>query len=196
MSLIFRKPPHETWEALLAGRTFLRPGDPSLRDMANAPLAQPVYTLGLRQIAGGDELGAASPTSWRFVARGESGQFVAAEVSARLGVAPKMTGLWRGRQIENVVRAVEDVTALEELRAADYELRVLRIPALRTEAIWLKAPDDANDRMVPFLTLARELESMKPYSAGDFLTIARRMAAKQLELEAAAERGESGERGE
>jgi hypothetical protein len=184
MSLTIQLPSVETRNALLESAAFLKPGDPSPSDLANTRLGLPIFTLGLQQIVRGDGLLAAQQTSWRFLARGASGQTVAADVTARPGATPKMASVWRGPQIENTARARVDVERLPDVKARDYELRVLRIPGLRIEAFWLKLPAGDADLVVPFLTLADELRWLQPYPADNFLKIVRAMAEKQLAYEA------------
>jgi hypothetical protein len=180
MALKIPPPSKEATQALSALADFLRPGDPSPTDRVR-PVGQPFFTVGLEQLANGEEILPAAPTGWRFLIRGEYGQAVAADVNTRSGVKPKMSSLWRGAQIQKVAEAIDELEKLPEVEKQDYELRILRIPGLHIEAFWLRSPAGGPVLVVPFLGLAEELQLMRPYPAEEFRQIVQRMAKQHLE---------------
>jgi len=182
MALKTPPPPEGTTEALGALENFLRPGDPPPTRL-RIPMGQPYLSVGLRQLADGDEILRPAPAGWRFLLRSEPGQAeqaIAADVNTRAEGAPKMTGVWRGMQIQKLAQAIDELEALPEVRAQDYELRILGIPGLHIEAFWLKPEAGGPDLVVPFRALTKEIQLMRAYPADEFRQISRRMAKDHL----------------
>jgi hypothetical protein len=56
----------------------------------------------------------------------------------------------------------------------------LRIPGLNIKAFWLISEPGGADWVVPFLTLAHQLQLSRPYSVTDFMNIVRPLASERL----------------
>jgi hypothetical protein len=167
--------------------SFLRTGDPSPDARRGKPPAYQVFTLGLVPLSEGRKLeDNVTSVSWRFLINSSSGGGLYATVAARAGEQPKVTGVSRGPKAVIALQANQD---LRKLRQADtneqkYELRLLTVPGLLTEAFWMKwIPDDAEkDLIVPFFT-SQKLVPMHAYSIDEFVGIAGPLAQARLRAE-------------
>ena len=159
-----------TFDRTLA--TFLRPDDPRPPDNQRAIRpAQQVFSLGLEPLSENQSIpDNAKPASWRFLIAAGSGKGLYATVTRHDHEPAEFIGLSRGVQAAVAVQADQDVRKLPAAQAASYNLCVLAIPGLLTEAFWLKwvAPDGtesdpSKDLIVPFVTAQKELMPMHPY---------------------------------
>ena len=91
-----------------------------------------------------------------------------------------MTNLAQGPRVAEALQAAAAVAALPEVRAADYELRLLRIPGLLIEAFWLVSQSGGADLVVPFLTLNKQLQLSRPYPLTDFMNVVQPLATRRL----------------
>jgi hypothetical protein len=162
-------------------KDFLQPGDAS-PSRTTLPVGVPVFVVvGLNQINRGDDiLSIAKPAGWRFLVSTDFGQPIAADVTTRAGAAPKMTSVWRGSPIQQVVSAKDTIKRLDQVQTGNYELRILRLPELRIEAYWLKSLTNDRDLVVPVLTLAKELNPLQPYPVDKFRQIVSDLSAKEF----------------
>ena len=116
------------------------------------------------------------------------GRAAYAYVETAGGGAPEMASLSRGPEAKVALQAAQDLRKVKQVSEGNYELGVMTIPGLLTEAFWLKwipskgQPDDASkDLMVPFFT-AQPLQPMLPYPVKEFLEKARELAVKRVKL--------------
>lgn len=155
------------------------------RSPAGLPEALPerLYVLQLADIASGGDLSRARHTGWRFYAGTLAGPAVSATVGepAR-GERPLMTSLVHGHYVQKDFQEVRQVEELPQVRAANYELRRLKIPGV-VGAFWLKSPVEGGDLIVPYASLLRGLQRMKPYPAKRFLAILRPYALKRVKAD-------------
>jgi hypothetical protein len=179
-------PSPETRLALEAGLSdLLDPRDRRGDELRKAPIGLQIFILGLRDIAGGAGMQAATPAGWRFLAGNPSGDLASADVVEPPDGSPQvMTSLSHDPLIAGAIRALHEVETLPEVQNNDYALVVLRIPALLIEAFWLRSGQSDGDLIIPVLKRARELQVMKAYPAAEFLNIVRPITAKFLKLEA------------
>ena len=171
---------------------FLRLGDPSPGDApSGTPYEQQVFTLPLEKLTAEKELDptslktTAQPVGWRFLMGTRYGRAAYAYVETAGGGAPEMASLSRGPEAKVALQDAQDLRKVKQVGEHNYELGVMTIPGLYTEAFWLKwipskgQPDDASkDLMVPFFT-AQPLQPMFPYPVNDFLEKARELAKKR-----------------
>ena len=144
-------------------------------------LPEHLYVLQLADIADGGDLSAAKHTGWRFYAGTLAGPAISATVGEpRRGTRPAMTSLVHGHYVQQVFHEVRQVESLPQVRAANFELRRLKIPAV-VGAFWLWSPVEGADLIVPYTSLLRNLKRMKPYPAKKFLAILRPYALKRMQ---------------
>lgn len=170
--------------------TFLRPDDPRPPDNQRAIRpAQQVFSLGLESLSQGQSIrDKAAPTSWRFPIAASSGNGLYATVTRRDHEPPEFTGLARGAQAAIAVQADQDLRKLPAAEIQNYNLCVLTIPGLLTEAFWLKwvgpdktESDPSQDLFVPFVTAQKQLMPMQPYTLDKFRDIVVDLAKKRLD---------------
>ena len=94
-----------------------------------------------------------------------------------------MTSLSRDPLVGKAIQAIHEVESLPEVQQQNYELQVLRIPGILTEAFWLKSLTGAPDLIVPVLTRSRKLQVMRAYPWEEFLNIVRPIAQYFLKFD-------------
>jgi hypothetical protein len=112
------------------------------RQLAVHPRTQPIHVFGLRDVLARERVMGApgKPVSWRYFAGVDIEAPVAGDVD--VSTPPKVTGMRFGPHVR---AALEATQRLEEFAQADntpWQLRLLRIPGLLTEAFWMTLPDD------------------------------------------------------
>ncbi len=179
MPLIIPIASDSTKRALAAGvADFLDLRDPLANVVKQGNLGLHVFSVGLDDIAEGQEIRGAKSVGWRFLAGDRLGPAVACDVTERQDGLPKMTAVFQDPLIASAIRATHEVETLPEVRAKDYELRVLRIPGLLIEAFWLISRTGDTDLLIPVLTRSKLLQVMRPYPVAEFLNIVRPLIAK------------------
>jgi len=128
---------------------------------------QQLYVLGLEDLISKSIRGA-KLSGWRFMGSLGGPDFsMHVECDSR-GKAPALTELSHGPHITNARNAIRKIVKSPEVRSHHYQLRLLTIPALSVEAVWLKSESGAADLMVPYLTTAG-LKPMQFYPLDKFL---------------------------
>ena len=170
MSLKRPTPSEPARRALVEGLgDYMDSSHPVGRALLQTPVALHVFTLTLDDVPRG--VHKARSAGWRFLAVAPSGAPIAGDVIDQEGLQPRMTGLSLDPIIGRAILATRRVASLPEVEAKDYELQVLRIPGVLTEAFWLKSINGGEDLMVPVLTASKLLKKMRPYPIGDFFRI-------------------------
>jgi hypothetical protein len=152
---------------------------PALREVVREDLAlvapHRMYTLGVDGVVG-DGLKDAKSSGWRFLVA-DHDRVVA---SAELGAEGEDPALNSGPYVGSTATAIDDLDRLPELSEGDYELRILKVPALYVVAAWL-----VGDRpvVVPLDPAPAFLEAGRAYSEAEFLAALQDPANKVLALE-------------
>jgi hypothetical protein len=134
----------------------------------------PVYYVTLDALAQGKLLDAATQTSWRYLLVQDDAAIAEAELSAggkstgklkskRASAKPlTFLGVSHGPFTDATVDALHAAERLPKVAAADYELRLLKIPAVYLAALWLHRADD--DILIPMANPPGGLRKNKPYT--------------------------------
>lgn len=134
-----------------------------------------VHYAGLRTITelnqlDEDRLG---PTSWRFFAGGHQTKTTAAGCMAtygRAGLPVKVLAVTRGPAPAEILNCTELLNELNEVSGnpnSEYDLRVLRMPALGTEVFWLKSLSAGQgDLVVPYGWVPKSWDSIQRSADG------------------------------
>lgn len=115
----------------------------NLRSAAPADLSlaapHPMYNLGLSDIKGRNALGKAKLTAWRYMVL-EGGKAIATAEAVRMTPRskPVFSHTNEGPFVTSTAAGIEAAERLPEVKAGQYELAVLRVPALFVMALWLK----------------------------------------------------------
>lgn len=156
---------------------------------------QPLFLLGLREIAENAGVKAVKPAGWRFFAGRREGAILMGKLSRRIpSEGWKLTAGNYGDRTWEVYQATTALEHLPQVKEADYDLRVLVIPGLNLEGFWLVAPPPKlgtpalPDLVVPFPALAdqpiEKLHRDPVYTLDTFLATIRPLARLRLTTEA------------
>jgi hypothetical protein len=144
--------------------------------LARDEAALAVYTLGVEDVVGGARLSAPEYAGWQFFAEGQEG-VVGTEVHhaadraehrfAQFNLGPFPTAMLRA------MRTIPDYPD----DGFEYEARLLRIPALLLEALWLHS---GRDVLVPLDPAPAPLVAGEPYESDRFFTELQTRALESL----------------
>jgi len=185
MALEIPNPPEESRKTLVEGLRRLAPrakGTFMSESLGGAPPeianAHQVFILSPQAIADSRDLSAAKAVGWGYVVNqpatnlSSGSSVVAAEVLERGGghAFSNMQQGWIGRATQRTIAVAK---TLPQVIAGSYELRMLRIPALYTDTLWLKDRVAANDLIVPIASASNQVRADQPYTVINFLSLMR-----------------------
>jgi hypothetical protein len=136
-----------------------------------------VYVLGLQALADGHGLERAEWVSRRVLVLDGDRPIAAAELDDPDGQGGLTTT--EGRFAAATAGAVEQAEAWP----GEYELRLLRIPALYLMALWLKDRDGSDDLLVPLEPAPAGLEAGRRHRPDELLERLRDQARSRLEFD-------------
>ena len=147
----------------------------------------PVYVATLDDLVAGKLLAGAKQTSWRYLlVQGDAPVAEAELAAARRGKQRakgedlEFLGLTHGPFTRATVDALSAAEQLPQVARADYELRLLKVPAVYLVALWLHGDDQ--DILVPVGDPPAGLERNKPYSEQEILVALRDVAVRTKEF--------------
>jgi hypothetical protein len=174
------QPAIEILQALKRGLPdLLAANDAVLALLQGVQEGQQVYTLGLRDILNGAGIGAAALAGWQFLASNPNYSVAAQVFSALDDQVPALSSIANDPQIVKAVNAVNAAKALPLFEQPGTELRLLKIPGVLVEAVWLK-PSQGDGEIAAYLTIAKSIEAMRWYPAQDFLNLLKPVANEFL----------------
>lgn len=142
----------------------------------NLSEAWQVYVEGLVDLADRKGLSAAILSGWQTVVTDPNGDLYTLEADG--AVPEKITSLGRGSFTRQKLTMIHD--AAQILAPATYTVRILRIPALRLNALWMKAAQDDADIVIPMPLVPAPLQSGKRYKRSEIEPILATMAQERL----------------
>lgn len=144
-----------------------RPGSDEVAPAGPAPISAPVHVLGLDQIVAGRDLKAAPVQLWSHLlqAEGEEAPSTVAEFDAR---TQAFAAISEGDEISKLGRRIRSTEAKERTSKKDYDLALIRVPALSLTALWLKGRGGAPDKVIPNDSPQSPLKAGKSYSLDEF----------------------------
>jgi hypothetical protein len=158
----------------------------------------PVYYVPLDALAEGKLLGAATQTSWRYLLVQDDTAVAEAELSAggpatgsrkgKRGAAKALTflGVSHGPFTDATLDALSAAERLPKVAAADYELRLLKIPAVYLAALWLHKDDD--DILIPMGAAPGGLKKNKSYTEKQVIKALKPVAEQTMQFHEAYDR--------
>lgn len=138
-----------------------------------------VYTLGLDALAAGKGLEAARPVGRRVLIMRAEQPVATAELDDPEGGGG--LSATEGPFTEATATAISQVEGLPAVSERDYELRMLRLPALYFMALWLKDEAGTNDLIVPLDPAPAGIEPGRTYDEDELLGELRKRARSRLE---------------
>jgi hypothetical protein len=152
-----------------------------------------VFVATLDDLVAGKLLAAAKQTSWRYLLVQGAAPVAEAELAAARpgkqrakGKDLEFLGLTHGPFTKATVDALSAAEELPQVARADYELRLLKVPALYLVALWLHGADE--DILVPIGDPPGGLEKNKPYSEAEIVRALRDTALRTKEFHQSFER--------
>lgn len=140
-----------------------------------------IHNLGLRSLAGGEGLDAAAPAAVGYLLLEDDRAIATVEVLLDESGTPSEFGSFtRGAEFKRMVRVIDSLDRLEQVRRGSFELRMLQVPALHVRAVWLHDQDGDEDLVVPIASPpgVRLGDDARP--AGEFLDDLRGLAEAAL----------------
>jgi hypothetical protein len=134
-----------------------------------------VYHLGRDDAARGNTTPHARPVGWRFILTDDTDALAAVEVREREDAGYEFSGVNYGPFVHSTVEAVK---RLECAADSNDELRLLDVPALYLEALWLHG--DA-DRFMPLSPAPDGLEAYRVYPDSEFAEAVAKLASARRE---------------
>jgi hypothetical protein len=196
--------PSQAWTQQMRASlaAFAKPGDSRTAGIGvdNWPGPEAVhclYSVGLQAIINAKALDAFdSPTVWRYMAGSHENGATAAVCWVTPELHGKVVATARAAEAADVLASTALLNKLSEVMNPNnqYEIRVLRVPALCVEAFWLKSTTPGGDVLVPYglvqgasnqikLPGGGRLNKNQAYPVADFLKIATEAAKKRLAAE-------------
>ena len=136
-----------------------------------------VYTLGLDELAEGNGLEAAKAVGRRVLIMDAKQPVATAELSDPDGAGGVAAN--EGPFTESTASTIEKVESWPVVADGDYELRVLRLPALYLMALWLKDEAGNADLLVPLYPAPRGIEPGRGYTEEELLRDLRERATSR-----------------
>jgi hypothetical protein len=167
----------------LAGRIAFRQRALGQANPLDLALAAPhdVYFLGLDQLVEGVDLEAAKPIGRRFLVMAGDEAISSAEIAAPDGSGFQAN---EGPYVAASAAAITQAEADPDLSTRDYELRLLRIPALYFVALWLKDDRDRDyDVLIPLDPVPAPFVAGRKYRPDEVLAQLAPMARERLQFD-------------
>jgi hypothetical protein len=118
-------------------------------DMVMDPLEHPVYLLDADQLGKGSAADTVRMAGWRYFAYSRSSRKMVVAADIADGNPPRLLNISQGEQAIGEYARVKEADSLEDMKAQDFELRTLRVPAALSQSVWVK-PATSNGTILPF----------------------------------------------
>ena len=153
---------------------------PALRDVVREELVltapHRIYTAGLDALLN-RSLDGAVFTGWRYLVADRDRIVASAELVGDTGESPLLNG---GPYVASTATAIDELEQLPEVTTSDFELRLLKVPALHVVAAWLVGDQQL---VIPLAPAPSFLEPGRPYPESDFAEAIRGPAQQILAAE-------------
>ena len=151
---------------------------PSLATEASADgaIPAPVHVVGLQELAAGGDVRKAPLAIWTHLLMEQAN--VAAAVLADVDAKTmKFAAVTEGEQVRSIGQSVREAAGAG---GGDYELAMIRVPALYLSAVWLKGRNGAADVLIPSDSPKSPLVAGKRYSPEEFNAALKAVAEQEL----------------
>jgi len=146
-------------------------------------LPHQVFLLHADDVLGGATIESSEPVAWRYLVDqqappGGAPAKATAEVSATES-GHRFTHIQQGWIGEATLKVVQSVASRPEVAQGSFDLRLLRIPSLLVDALWLKNNRPGEDLVQPIASADKALDPALLYSASEFLIRLRDIASRK-----------------
>jgi|GEM_PF-3454006 len=141
-----------------------------------------IFELSLADMANGLGLEAPAPTGWRYVTKDKAGYFHMAEV--KIGTeteGDRFLQVSAGEKVNGFLKIFHDHLKDKESQNRDFEISVLRSPALHLTVIWVRGTDGESEFYIPLNPVPENLVGMQKYNRTDLNVLLRTMASNLLD---------------
>ncbi|MET8297572.1 MULTISPECIES: hypothetical protein [unclassified Streptomyces] len=143
-----------------------------------------MHTVQLDDLVARRPLGETAVTGWRYLASRGSRVLASSELSAGTDGQPiALEQVNMGPYVESTAQALAGLSENDEIRAGDYEFRILRIPALCAVVLWLSPADSGTNLFVPLAPAPDYLEADRIYRENEMLDALEGPARLRLEFD-------------
>ncbi|HEX5928717.1 MAG TPA: hypothetical protein VFY48_04910 [Solirubrobacterales bacterium] len=139
----------------------------------------PVYSLGLDALVEGSGLERAEQVGQRCLIMNDENAVATAEIVDEAGGSGVTTT--RGPFTHSTVTTIDEVEGWQKVEEGDYEMRLLRIPALYLMSLWAHSADGETDLFSPLEPAPQGLDPKQSYSWEELAEVLRPLAKKQLD---------------
>lgn len=188
MPIVKQKAPKESFDVF--NQAIAKDGP----DMSNSLKSEPVHShrvfhASIEDIAAGRGLTNATPVAWQFhFPRGKKIASYEIQTPAEgYGNVHKYQEMSYGKQVDEVDDLLDKLENMQELAKENFELCILRLHALKINAVWLRASKRELDWFVPISPAFYGLEAGKLCNNERFLQIAQKVAQEVMARPSAAE---------
>jgi hypothetical protein len=137
-----------------------------------------IYALGLADLAGGASIEAAERVGRRVLVLDGDQAIASAELAIRDDESALQVN--EGPYVESTAAAIRRADQDPDLANDDYEIRVLRVPALYFMALWLKPDRGGDDLMIPLEPAPAPFDRQRKYAPDEILAALREAARIRL----------------
>jgi hypothetical protein len=143
--------------------------------------AHPVYNVGLDALTAGRPLIEAQQTGWRYLVHSDGATVASSEVSVDSAGRPTaFARVNEGPFVGATVQALGQIGQRPEVAQGNYEIRLLKVPALYVVALWLKDLNGDRDLVIPLAPAPPYLVPGRAYVHTDFLKLLIEPARQRL----------------
>jgi hypothetical protein len=176
MAFIAPKPPQQALDAVHTifvdfsrNRAFRTPALRNATEPLQLTEPHQVFTLGLTDLAAGKGLDAAKPTGWRYLVQEGDNVLASAETVAGPREEQVFSAFNESRFVDSSAKAMRAVREFPEVGQGGFELRLLQLPGLYVQALWLHDPQGKGDLLQPLAPSPVETPGDRPAPAAVLL---------------------------
>ncbi|MFE2877377.1 hypothetical protein ACFXG6_27425 [Streptomyces roseus] len=143
-----------------------------------------MHTIQLNDLVARRPLGDSAVTGWRYLASRAGRVLASSELSGSAdGESIALEQVNMGPYVESTAQALAHLSENEVIQAGDYELRVLKIPALCAFVLWLAPADSGRNLFIPLEPAPDYLTAGRIYREGEMLDALEGPARLRLEFD-------------
>ena len=156
----------------------------SAPDQVTLSAPHEVHNIGLDALVAHRPLADSPTAGWRYLVQTHAGTVASSEVAADASGQPTVFAqLNEGPFVESTARSLVEVAGIPAVKSGNYEVRMLKIPALYVIALWLKDLGGDADLVVPLEPAPDFLEADRAYLEDEFLGVLESPARQRLEFD-------------
>jgi predicted flap endonuclease-1-like 5' DNA nuclease len=183
MPIIIKNAPSESFDAFQSGAQAFHNTDIKADDNGSHHqyLPHKIYNVSATDLAEGKGLANVVQTGWRYIIQDTNGTYHVAEVGMNEALDKHTLHYVNvGKHVNNFVANHQLSHQHEYVLDKDYEINMLRIPAIYAMAIWLKGVDHDHEFFIPIAPVNDKFEANKTYEYDAFIELLQEAAQEML----------------